>query len=230
MAKTKAEGFTTQAEILRQNNDTKSIGLCTPLSNLYADWRMGLGTRTFLETSAAETYKLAKEMEQKQDTLRANLSSSLFEKYSKSMDPKNAEFNAREAAALLSLHYAYYNNHVLFNTKREPISTMEKAQGIKSSVGDSEHVMVNYPTGDSGLNSVTTPQSHQVYFGADYATNRCYYFNSNLPRSEKVGPCAEVLELMAQDIKHNAAKDGRPCLVSYSIPNPFKLLASPNNP
>lgn len=220
MAKAKTEGFTTQAEILQQNNDTKSNGLCSPLSNLYADWRMGLGSRKFLEASADETYRLAKEMEQKQDTLRANINSSLLEEYSKSMDPKTAEFNAKEADALLSLYYAYYNNHILFNTKREPISKMENAEGIKSSIGDAEHVMVNYPTKGSGLNSVTKPQSHQVYFGADYTTNRFYYFNSNMPRGEKIGQCDEVLELMAQDIKYGAAKDGRPCLVSYSVPHP----------
>ena len=76
-------------------------------------------------------------------------------------------------------------------------------------MGEAEHVLINCPT---KINNV--PQYHQIYFGQK--DNHCFYFNADIPKGEREGPCNKIISLAASQIKLNDPNDGRECLVAKS--------------
>ncbi|KGP62171.1 hypothetical protein EP47_08805 [Legionella norrlandica] len=191
--------FSTQATILQQLGIKDSPGICSPLANLYASYKMGGTGRAFLDEGPLKTYECAKEMEEHQSMVAQ----------------KSSEKGGSSFGSLIGMHVAFFDNHKMFKGERASVDELSTTEGAKKVLKDSEHVLVNYPTSRTQANKISP--YHQVYYGHTAGTNQCSYFNSNLPGGEREGNCDEILEVFVKDIQKSADHDGRNCVIGRSL-------------
>lgn len=190
--------FTTQYDLLNKLGITNTIGLCSPLANVYLSSKMSGKNTDFLKQSDEQIYQQAMQMQMHQDNV--------------------AEEIRGEFGALVGLNVAFFDNKILFKGSKVPVDTLANSSTLKQQLGASEYALVTYPTQTEGPEPTKDDPFHQVAFnrtGPGY--NKCSLFNANMTGGERVGNCDTIIEIMAKDIKNTAAKDGRPCLVAQSI-------------
>jgi hypothetical protein len=189
--------FSTQSNMLQQLNIQNSNGLCSPLANLYASYRMGKGTRDFLYGGPLKTYEAAKEMEKHQENVEREVSAKTGNSFGN----------------LVGMHIAFFDSRKKFKAVRTSVEELSTTEGAKNVLKDSEHVLINYPTDDTQRKSAPY---HQVYYGHTIG-NRCSYFNANMAGGEREGTCDEILKTFVEDIRKLAAHDGRDCIIGRSL-------------
>ena len=190
--------FSTQTDILNLLGVNNSKGICSPLSNLYASYKMGGGSRAFLEADPGKTYASAKAMEEHQSKVTEQVSAS----------------HGENLGILVGMYVAFFDNRKQFKSECVSIEELATVEGAKKVFQDSEHILVNYPT--PGQQSKVSSY-HQVYYGHTKGTHKCSYFNANISGGEKEGDCDEVLKIFVDDIQNSAHNDGRVCIVGRSI-------------
>ncbi|KTD67540.1 hypothetical protein Lsan_0335 [Legionella santicrucis] len=191
--------FSTQATILQQLGIQNSNGLCSPLANLYASYKMGGTNRAFLDEGPSKTYECAKKMEEHQSAVTQQVS----------------EKSGSGFGSLIGMHVAFFDNHKMFKGERTSIDKLSTTEEATKVFRDSEHVLINYPTPEDKQKKAAP--YHQVYYGHTAGTNKCSYFNSNIPGGEREGNCEDVLKTFVEDIKKSAAHDDRDCIIGRSI-------------
>lgn len=190
--------FSTQATILKMLGVQNSKGMCSSLSNLYASYQMGSGSRAFLDEGPEKTYKYAQEMKDHQSKVTEEVSAS----------------HGVSMGNLIGMHVAFFDSRKKFKGEDVSVEELVTAERAKKVFQDSEHVLINYPT--DGEQSKVAPY-HQVYYGHTAGTHKCSYFNANISGGEKEGNCDEVLQMVVDDIISSAAHDGRACIVGRTI-------------
>lgn len=184
--------FTTQLEVLakyHQDKDEKGnvVGMCRPMSNVY----LGL----LLEHKNPSEY-LAQDLKFLQEAIHE----------------ENREVEARHQGHQDLDHFVFEQHHIPHQHQNFSKSelTQEKFEQV---LENKQHLLITYPTNPK--------QYHEVYLGKENpnshpASNRCRFFDANIPGGERVGSCPEVIKEFIRVTKKHYTHENKPFSVGMS--------------
>lgn len=184
--------FTTQFEVLSKYHQDKDeqgnvVGMCRPMSNAY----LGL----ILERKNPTEY-LSHDLRFLEEAIKE----------------ENKEVQARHHGHQDLDHYAFEQHHIPHKHQNFAKSELTQEK-IEQVLENKQHLLITYPTNDT--------QYHEVYLGKEnpklkLASNRCRFFDANIPGGERLGSCPEVIKEFIRATKIQYTSENKPFSVGMN--------------